>query len=138
MQKCNDSVFCKQLRGNAGDGFEVVPKSVQVKSAELNAKLVNTAAKKELDLTLTAYHGLVRVTVDESQKTRFRVRHCGPVQLRSHPYLWHTNIPDSISCQLKTYHWKRGNASAQNNLHGRYSLITCDASIMNVHKAFQI
>lgn len=73
MQKCGDSAFCKNLRGKAGDGYELSPKSISVKSSRLKAKLVNTAAQKELDLTLTAYEGLVRVTVDEPDKDRFKV-----------------------------------------------------------------
>ena len=72
-QKCSDSAFCKNLRGKAGDSYELSPKTVNVKGSSLKATLVNTAAQKELDLTLTAYEGLVRVTIDESDKNRFKV-----------------------------------------------------------------
>ena len=74
MQKCGDSAFCKRLRGTAGDGFEVEPKSVSVKGSDLTATLRNPAADKEFVLKLTAYDGLVRLHIDESgDKGRFQV-----------------------------------------------------------------
>lgn len=73
MQKCGDSGFCKRLRGNKGDVFEVNQKSVRVENAKLHATLVNTAAQKDLNLVLSAYNGLVRLVVDEAASSRFQV-----------------------------------------------------------------
>ena len=73
VQKCGDSAFCKTLRGKAGDGYELRPGSIAVKGSALKAKLVNAAVQKEIDLTLTAYEGLVRITIDEGDKDRFKV-----------------------------------------------------------------
>ncbi len=73
VQKCGDSAFCKTLRGKAGDGYELRPGSIAVKGSALKAKLVNAAVQKEIDLTLTAYEGLVRLTIDEGDKDRFKV-----------------------------------------------------------------
>jgi hypothetical protein len=74
-QKCNDAAFCKRLRGQKGDVYAVQTDSIAVQGSKLTATVRNEANSAEFQLNLTAYDGIVRVTVDEdASKGRFKVQ----------------------------------------------------------------
>ena len=77
MQKCNDAAFCKRLRGQKGDVYAVQTDSVVVQDSRLTASVKNENADgAEFQLNLTAYDGIVRLTIDEdASKGRFKVLH---------------------------------------------------------------
>lgn len=104
MQKCGDSGFCKRLRGNSGEAYEVEAKSVSVKAAELRARLVNTVAQKELQLALKAYDGFVRLSIDEQDSKRFQVDLIAEKEERQDNDLAHRRLSwlHQISCTTAT------------------------------------
>eukprot|EP00208_Stichococcus_sp_RCC1054_P007303 CAMPEP_0206145352 /NCGR_PEP_ID=MMETSP1473-20131121/27104_1 /ASSEMBLY_ACC=CAM_ASM_001109 /TAXON_ID=1461547 /ORGANISM="Stichococcus sp, Strain RCC1054" /LENGTH=887 /DNA_ID=CAMNT_0053541521 /DNA_START=68 /DNA_END=2731 /DNA_ORIENTATION=- len=74
FKKCTDSAFCKRLRGQKGEVYEVQPSSVKIDGSQLTASLVNEANQATFQLALTAYKGTVRLNVNEApDKNRFQV-----------------------------------------------------------------
>ena len=64
-QKCDTASFCQRNRGVTGTKYVVEAGSIQVEGSVMTAKLANTAAEAQFDLTLTAYGGIIRLHVDE-------------------------------------------------------------------------
>lgn len=73
MQKCADSAFCTRLRGVRNAGYEILPKSVNVKGTVATARLQDSHSKSEFELVLSAYDGVLRVHATEPAKKRFEV-----------------------------------------------------------------
>lgn len=104
MQKCDNSAFCKRLRGVQSDSWSISPDSVSVKGSDVHAVVVCGESKQELDLTLTAYDGIARLHVNEvkdSGKQRFQVPHALLPDVDSKAISWAKHDKSSNSIMLK-------------------------------------
>jgi hypothetical protein len=75
-QNCDDSAFCKRLRGTTGgEAYVLLPESVQVDGARVTATVQNTEnANGTFYLVLTAYGDTLRLFVNEApEKGRWQV-----------------------------------------------------------------
>lgn len=66
LQKCADASFCNRNRGQTGPGFHIVPGSISTRGAKLSATVGRPDAPNQFSLSLVAYHGFVRLAIDES------------------------------------------------------------------------
>lgn len=76
FKNCDDSAFCKRLRGTTGgEAYVLLPESVQVDGARVTATVQNTEnANGTFYLVLTAYGDTLRLFVNESpEKGRWQV-----------------------------------------------------------------
>ncbi|DBA94742.1 TPA: hypothetical protein ACH3X1_002291 [Trebouxia sp. C0004] len=103
FKKCENSAFCKRLRGVQGQNCSISPSSVVVKGSSVHALLQCGDSKEELDLTLTAYDGIARLHVSErtSGKQRFQVPHALLPDVDSKATSWGQHEKSSNSLCLK-------------------------------------
>ncbi|DBA85180.1 TPA: hypothetical protein ACH3X2_005892 [Trebouxia sp. C0005] len=103
FKKCENSAFCKRLRGAQGQTCSISPSSVVVKGSAVQALLQCGDSKEELDLTLTAYDGIARLHVNErtSGKQRFQVPHALLPDIDSKGTSWGQHEKSSNSLCLK-------------------------------------
>lgn len=85
VQKCADQGFCQRLRGQPGDTYSVVPKSIELHGAVATATVKHDESGTAYDLRLTNYNGILRMHMDEAaSKHRFEV-----------PWVLQSELPDS-------------------------------------------
>lgn len=103
VQKCEDSAFCSRLRGASGEVCSVVPSSVSVQESAVTATLLCGVESTELDLSLTAYEGIIRLYVNEAGEAgsqRFQVPHVLLSTVASSATTWHDSAKASNSIKL--------------------------------------
>ena len=105
MQTCDNSAFCKRLRGSQSSAWSISPDSVAVKGSAVHATLVNQDIQQTLDLTLTAYDGIARLHINEAKdsgKLRFQVPHALQPNVDSKATSWgkHQQSSSSLALQL--------------------------------------
>lgn len=105
FKTCDNSAFCKRLRGNQSSAWSISPGSVAVKGSAVHATLVNQDIQQTLDLTLTAYEGIARLHINEAKdsgRLRFQVPHALQPNFDSRTISWgkHQQSSSSLALQL--------------------------------------
>ena len=104
MQKCENSAFCKRLRGVQGQTYSIAPSSVSIKGSAVHALLTCEDSKEQLDFQLTAYDGIARLHINEAKdsgKQRFQVPHALLPDVDSKAVSWSKHEKSSSSMVLK-------------------------------------